>query len=718
MAKALEKLHLLPLAERISKIVSRHSRWPDHSWKFDNTNAGSLPVMLNWDFEMPDGSSFMDPKWSPLREAAKQFEWSLLVDSQSEYRQIKPASLHPIHLGLRLLMYWMATADYADFGELDSRASEQYLRYVADTKQQRIKSGAESDDAIDMALDEQGDLSELDALVEQGEQQDEPEDKSEKLLGFGAFRYCLIPLVLLFQQRFVLQEAGVPAPSEPPFAGRPVNVVAQSLATSIVSTIPPVPDEVYIPTIKKAIEWMGIPAKDIIRLQTDYLSFRQMVGEDNKYKAGPDRVLLGSVIESFEFSLLPETGKPWHDPIGGPYCRLADRTEILPTNHLRRLIGHLRDASVIVLQGTMGNRISEVCGLQAYPINTETGFPACIEIRSSRNGLYDVFYVKGRVFKMHAQGKETTWVAGLRLKGTDYIPPPIQAILVLEELNRPWRDLAGVNDLIVGFMVGTGLPNAPESILSVNSGKLLEGQRRWISEFVDLPEEFKDWVVSTHQWRKSFAQYMVMADSRLLRPVCEHFQHVSIAMTESAYVGNDVVLLRMVDDYISRNTARMMYEMGTGEVKVAGRMAEWVEERREQIRAITAGKTKDEAIDALEQELRSEDVKVYGCDWGWCFYRSEVSRCNHHRGQFLLLAKAPDFANRNPKTCCACANLAVTGEHKVFWLKRHQDWSKALVEHKQAGNEGMVLVAQDNVNQSESVLRMMGEDVYVGGNVA
>jgi hypothetical protein len=299
-------------------------------------------------------------------------------------------------------------------------------------------------------------------------------------------------------------------------------------------------------------------------------------------------------------------------------------------------------------------------------------------------------------------------VAGCRPKDSDVLPPSIAALTILEELYRPWRALMGSNDLIVGFRWPTGLPKQAADLRPITSGALAQGQRAWIAKYVELPASAKDWHVTTHQWRKSFALYMVRTDSRLLQAVRQHFKHVSLAMTEQGYLGNDAELLGIMDDTLLQETARILFEVTTGQTRVGGKLPTVIAERRAQIQQHLHGLDAQAQRREIEHLVRSTDMRVYACDWGWCLFRLETARCTAHLGLFKMQARRPDLAQRHPAVCCQCANLAVTPEHAAFWRERLAKYATATRQYQEMGHAGVAAVYRERADQSRAILKMVG----------
>src|SRR5690606_6708498 len=113
--------------------VSSLSFWADSAWRFPVYTAGhGSHATVNWDFEMPGGSS-MDPCWADLLDLGRRFIWSLCCNNQRGKRP-KPLALPEFARCTRHLLQWMAWNDYANFSELDPSAAADYTQCIADEK--------------------------------------------------------------------------------------------------------------------------------------------------------------------------------------------------------------------------------------------------------------------------------------------------------------------------------------------------------------------------------------------------------------------------------------------------------------------------------------------------------------------------------------------------------------------------------------------------------
>lgn len=184
----------------------------------------------HWNYEMPDGSRFDDPRWNELRDATKRLLWSILNDPWSRWRY-KPGSIRQICAGLRTLTRFMAERNYTDFGELDATAFEDYTDYVVDQIRQRAEKTPNKND-IELRKD---------TLVRH-----------------------LKAVLTLVQQAPVLRAAGLRMPADLPWGGMSAQEKARQLATAEKGKIPPIPDGVFCAAMNGALAVLD-GAEDTIR---------------------------------------------------------------------------------------------------------------------------------------------------------------------------------------------------------------------------------------------------------------------------------------------------------------------------------------------------------------------------------------------------------------------------------------------------------------------
>ncbi len=645
--------------------VSPRSLWADDAWRFPTKTAGSREPVVIWNFALPDGSVFTDPQWSRLLDMCKRFVWSLRTANRRG-TPLKDATLAEIGAGLRYVVRWMAVSGFSTFAEIDEGASREFIDFLVIDK----ANGSDEDVSAHMLA------RHLDVLVR------------------------------IFEQRTALGEVDGARMLGHPFAGESAHAVAVKLGSRMAGAIPPVPDPVFLPVVSKAMSWLGAPADLIVEWSRAYHAKNgETVRTSNSYSYGLNRELN---------RLWSEVRDPAIDPLRG-WTKSGEELEMTEIRRMRRLIHDLRSACTIVLQAMLGMRISEVAGLKAEPVDPETGWPACVEVRPSASGLNEIFYVRGRVYKGRHQFQEVEWVAGSRPVGTDVIPPPVEAILVLERLFRPCRDARHLSDLILSTRAFWHDPTTEAQPNGVFSDDLRKGQVRFMQDFVDLPEAYRDWNLTTHQWRKAFAQYVIRSDERLLPALSDHFKHMSLAMTEQGYLGSDPELLGLLDDVATREAARLLFDAVNGTGRIAGKMADTIRENAASIEALMGADGSDaDRLARLTSAVAEDDVRVWGAAWGACLFRAETARCHHQAGgAFDLAARRPRYSHRQPGVCCSCSNLLVSDAHEGFWKERYATNVSLRDEGRAAGEHAVAAVAAERVATAEAILRKM--NVVMGG---
>lgn len=652
--------------------VSNLSRWNDPVWAFGRVTAGDRAANVQWAMEMADGDDISSPQWAHLLDLARRVVWSVRVANRRG-KLPKDSTIMEMMVGVRSLLRWMASAGYESFSEIDPAAASEYVDHLVESKVE-----VEAEDEITA----EGLARHIDVLCRIYEQGPE---------------MVAVPGAVM---------AGHP------FGGRTAHEVAKDVTRKISGFIPPVPDPVYLAIMREALEWLGPRARDLGRLA----AIVQRENRATHTTSNSYSYHLNKVLGAFVFNDDGRLAKPWHPQLTGPAPttrwiarsgkRVARRSH--PLSQLRLLLTDLRAACAIVIQGTMGIRISELAGLKAHPVD-ERQWPACIEVRPSMSGLSEVFYVRGRVFKTRDAWQEIEWVAGSRPAGTAHLPPPVQAILALHQAFEPWRARMQTDDLIFSYGGGSGIPSraAGSPILS---DVLRDGQKEFLARHVTLPARYEGWNLTTHQWRKSFALYVVRSDERLLPAVSDHFKHLSIAMTEQGYLGSDPELLGVMEDVATREAARLLFEAVNGQSLAAGKMAEVISANEATIKGLMGGAgTDEERISRLTEILASDDVRVWPAPWGKCLFRAETARCHHQdKGEFDLSARRPLYRQRSPKSCGDCSNLLVAPDiHGVFWRERHAENLRLHEQNAAAGEHAAAAVAAERARVSAAILRKM-----------
>lgn len=98
----------------------------------------SPEITFNWRFEMPDGSPFSDPFWTPLRDVAEAFLLSLLNDPPEGRVPLRRGTVDTRFGHVRFLVRWMAAEGVRSFHDLDQDAVD---RFVTTLRARRGRNG-------------------------------------------------------------------------------------------------------------------------------------------------------------------------------------------------------------------------------------------------------------------------------------------------------------------------------------------------------------------------------------------------------------------------------------------------------------------------------------------------------------------------------------------------------------------------------------------------
>lgn len=697
----------LYLPEPDGAWVSSRSRFGDGVWKLDILTPGQPDAAgyIDWKFEVGDGLCFSHRVFYDLRLTLKRFVWSMFCERSSGLA-LTAGSIRKVSTGVKSLVRWMYQNQYRSLSELTAAASEEFIEDI----QRHCRELANG--AVCLSVNDEDD-SELDYEVTSGE-----------------LRPRLVIWGHLWAQRDVMLRSGQDALPEEPFSGRSPRSIADNLATKAQGWIPAVPDEVALRVLQEARRWVLERSTDILAVQDLYLAaYDEAHGCCEQHKANRAK----TELEKFQFSIDSSTGKPWREAIApsrretlfhsGWRCARLSSHEVL-----RVLVEDLCAACMIVIQGEAGPRINEVCGLISGK-SSPSGLARIVEMRPSKTGLNEHFFMRGLLSKMQHGPREVEWLIGSRPRGTDVIPAPARAIWVLERLFEPLRQRAKTtlgDSLIIQFVAPRGYPRDGAQLGRPLVGKLRKLQRQFLGNNVDLSDlpnrnklgqnlaEYRDSkgaCLRTHSWRKTFAQFVFRTDPRMTSAIAQQFHHLSLAMTEEGYLGNDPTLLEVMDSVRQEQTALVFYELVRGERPAMGRMAKLVDQYREELKHLVAASNRSEGIEAVRRWVVKEDLRIWFSQHGKCFFKVAPgnSRCHQLGGSAHWGNREPNFAYRTPDACLGCAVYAVDAEHAAFWQARLIENARWLQSGIASG--GARKVAELRVRQSEAVLRAIGAHI-------
>jgi hypothetical protein len=692
--KQMAVLHHLSKVQLRDAWVSRVSRWNDENWRLDNLTPGmqGSTSTLAWGFDLPDGSTFTDPGHEGLLHEVRCFAWSLFNDRRFS-KTMKAGSAANLMSSIKVLVRWMITNGYASLEALDTEASEEFLDDLA-------SACAESNAPI----------------------------------RFDKVRLQLAVWKQLHQQRGALVGSGLIVMEEAPFGNRSPFALAALFAERVETKVPPLPDEVALPVLEAAIRFLGTPADDIIELQSRILAVRGQIGPHGGTSKCSERKAARRAIGGFRFSTVPGETEPWHPQIETfstrrqktkTVKRLAGvRAVLKPVAACRSLVKDAGDSAALVLQAFTGMRINELFSVEGG-LDPETELPSCLETQVSADGLTTLYFVRGYVSKLRQAPEAVRWLLGStprvpRGKGASVdLPIGVRAVVVLERLFRPWRELGSQTGLILQIRSPRGLPNSPSQVAPGLAAATLKGQRHFVLNYVDL-SELPDWSkrgedlrpyrdsgganLKTHQWRKNYCHYVLQVRPHLLPAVSQQFKHLSLAMTEQSYVVQDPFLRATMLDVTASTAVEFFYQASMGK-PLGGRLGDIISEHMPELKELTKG-TPARARKNIHRWLRTHDLRIFIADHGKCCIglAPEKAQCHRLAGTTAWSNSRPNFQMREPGTCAGCQCYAVDEDTLPFWHNRRAESQAEFAAGEAAGLAHEYTVSKARVEQADRII--------------
>lgn len=644
--------------------VSEHSEFKDESWFFVNPTPGSRAdrSTINWKMRLFDGSELTDVRHAKRLHWAKMLVLSLILIPAGG-RKLAPGSMSLLQRQLRWLLSWMSQTGYHHPNELAPAVVRHYLDQLP------AILAARSDD---------------------------------KEIGEATATIALMALIHLWNQRQALAKMGLESLPRHPFEGIGAHAVAKGLATKATGWIPPLPDEVTIPLLNKATWFLGTPAEDVLRLLdavcapltstkdiTEKSEVNSNLGPKRSGKNAKRLTRTIQFLETFKFGIPDGDSKPWHQPLDlgfeqsqeGLSPRIA-RVKVLWET--------VRDAAMIMVQATSGMRLSELLGILAGT-DEASGLPKGVRVELSGTGLYEWFVIRSQLSKTEeGSHREVDWVLGMRPVGNHGIPLAVRALQILERLHAPWRATAHTDRLILVGRQSISLPIPSTCLDAMPIDRANEGMQRFITRWLDLsslPDESarktedndlvrwrenKGKMFRTHMLRKTWAQFSLACDSRLLPAIQMQFHHMNLAMTESGYIGSNPLLLSELNCVSVQKTNLTVFELIVGKSKLAGRMGEQLEQALTKLRAEVGELPISEKWQKAVEWVEMNDLKMFFTAHATCApTRTSEMRCHDASDTPVWLRKTPNTATREPSVCAGCSCAIMDKSHEPFWSDRY-----------------------------------------------
>lgn len=679
-----------------SQIITKHRR------------TGIHPVSEAGDRLISSGSSWQHERWlidSPTRNHSRNgitLDWTTV-----------PRTLAPVFKEL-LWSTFISRPDGQPYSITHAGTLFSRLRYLARWMESRkLRSLASITPAYVNAF-----ISDLKADLRKKGREREAEYTTGSVTGY------LKSLELAFEQRAAIEASGHRGLGFQPFGEASAWSIAEEIAPFVESFTPPIHDELVIPIVGQAYRYIREVADDTIELQARILKLEsKRISKKNPRTISLKQFRKLRPVLIREFVDERGSDRPWLAELIRK--DVGEEKDEAPSEAYRRLMADVVAAAIIVIRFSTGIRHGEI--LSFVPGLDDDGLPLCVERERSVSGAYELFFVKGVVSKGWDHPEDTRWLLASRVNGDARIPDAVRALQVIELVLAPWRQRSADPDVRKQLLLqfGThGFPTSPSHIIPMLSSQLAIVMKDFYERRVE--QSGIDWSdpkladyegigirnIQSKQWRKTWANFVIRTNRKLLPAIAQQFQHFSTALTQEAYIGKDAEQLGLVGDAATERAIEFMHNSLEGNPGVGG-MARKAVDSLSDLKAKVMGLGADERRDTLRDWLVERDITVWPAQHGKCFIglMPEGSRC-HATGKTLDWSnQTPNFITRSPRLCSGCACFGVDEQDIPFWsdryLRNKRIWDQATARHLDIH----YTVARDHYQASERILRSLGVDL-------
>ncbi|WP_146096924.1 hypothetical protein [Xanthomonas arboricola] len=244
-------------------------------------------------------------------------------------------------------------------------------------------------------------------------------------------------------------------------------------------------------------------------------------------------------------------------------------------------------------------------------------------------------------------------------------PAAVVAFGVIRSITDPFRAKNGQTAL---FFTGQGArvwgSNWDDTAnLSVSSKTALANRMCLFIDSTMASEEFDvGRRVQFRDARRFLARFVARRDKTSLGSLARQYGHLDVKITDTYYVRNDKELGVIIGEEASTEVFNALSDLAnSGNVYSGGDQVELSELKWRMNKILSRSATK---LDVMK--MLGGGTILGPCDWGYCIYRKETSKCEG--GEF-----APSDARRTPDICATCTNFAATHRHLNWWSNRAED---------------------------------------------
>ncbi len=651
-------------------------------WTFIQTTVGQQKefITVDWAIPVARGELLTDYKHRGLLAELKCYLMTAIIEDTV---RMMAGSIPATYMGLRELVKFMGERRIISLFDISTEVS---WEYVENLEEQYTTAG--------------GDVGRDRAWTH-------------------ATAYKLIhPLTQIYEIAGSLRARGGQAPREAPFDGRRTyDVVTGPLGLARAGGLMPVPDEVSVPTLSYAYEWIDHGSEDVIRLQAQVIpmliSARSVTGAR---RLGHLREIKRH-IEEFRMSPIPGTETPWHEPLIATdrTDEAGDEREISGLQSLRRLILMTQSACSALLQGCTGIRAHELIGLSLD--HDPTLQHGVVRSVASLDGLMEIFSICGISAKREATRHE--WTAGLRPLGTNHQPLALKAIDVLVRLMEPWRALSGTRTLMLSFSHAKSLPVTADGVGRMTASRNSILQREFAVEAlmnkrgIDVEQaRYEVRSLRPQRWRITFAHYVFRSKPELMPALRTHFRHMSEQITDQGYIGNDAALLENLEGERVMETSRFLVQITLGKPIGGGPAQRLLMQHAKSMAKALSGMDGETLIDKAVTYVKLTDLRIWTGTYASCLIDMlpDSSSCNPE-ASLLTIRAAPNFGVRSPGLCAGCKCCIILPEHRDFWEDRLLRNQAIVQEERNNSIDQPSKIAMSRVSQSRAVLKMISNAI-------
>jgi hypothetical protein len=262
------------------------------------------------------------------------------------------------------------------------------------------------------------------------------------------------------------------------------------------------------------------------------------------------------------------------------------------------------------------------------------------------------------------------------------------------------------------------------------SERMRLGMKRFIANWIDLsglPDEsrhkikdndLKEWreskgaIFKASMLRKSWAQFMFATDPRLMPAIQLQFHHLSMAMTDTGYIGANPLIVSNMDTVATQARNIMMLEMVLGRNPFAGKMGEQMEQATRDLAANVKDLPTSDAYKTVVKFCDDIQLPIFFSPHGACMpLRVSKMRCHDEAETPVLLRKQPNARTRQPSLCVGCDCYVLDARHAGYWASRYLDNWLAYKQAERSGDVTGYKVIKARAQQAGKLLRKIGVKV-------